>query len=106
MRLEDAVIGWTPEQWDWHPTAGRIDVGLIRDCRWTSIFGKTEGALAAEWRTMPNREKHMFQLFILIVVAEGIDPQVAHAAFLKIDEYRWGILRDVPGAEQRPNSDY
>ncbi|MBR1235188.1 hypothetical protein [Bradyrhizobium sp. AUGA SZCCT0182] len=102
MKLEEVVFGWTPKQWDWHPTTGQIDVGLIGDRRWAAMFGKTEGALAPEWRTMPNRERRMFQLFNLIVVADGIDPQMAHAAFLKIDEYRWGIARDVPGAEARP----
>ena len=102
MELAETVFGWTPQHWDWHPTAGRIDVGRIGERRWTSEFGRTDGALAREWRSHPNRERLMFQLFHLIVVAEGIDPQLAHTAFLKIDEYRWGIARDVPGAEARP----
>lgn len=102
MRLVETVFGWTPQHWDWHPTVGRVDVGLIGECRWTGIFGKTDGALAREWRSFRDRERRMFQLFHFIVVGEGIDPQVAHAAFLRIDEYRWGIARDVPGAEARP----
>ena len=33
------------------------------------------------------------------VVRDGIDPQVAHRAFLAIDEYRFRIAPDTEGAE-------
>lgn len=102
MRLEDVVFGWTPQHWDRHPTVGQVDVGLVGDCQWTSKFIRTDGRLFPNWPMRLDRERYMFQLFNLIVVADAIDPQVAHNAFLKIDEYRWGILRDVPGYEERP----
>jgi len=33
-----------------------------------------------------------------MVVGDGVDPQVAHAAFLAIDEYAEHISPDIPGA--------
>jgi len=36
--------------------------------------------------------------FHTMVVRDGIDPQVAHRAFLEIDEYRRVIAPDIEGA--------
>jgi hypothetical protein len=40
----------------------------------------------------------MFVAFHAMVVRDGIDPQVAHTAFLEIDEYR-AIVDGIGGAE-------
>lgn len=53
----------------------------------------------------PKKEKATHQLlamfitFNTIVVRDGIDPQVAHRAFLEIDEYRQRISPDMYGAD-------
>ena len=45
-----------------------------------------------------ERITHMFVAFHEMVVRDGIDPQVAHTAFLEIDEYR-AIVDGIGGAE-------
>lgn len=40
----------------------------------------------------------LFVDFHTIVVRDGIDPSVAHEAFLAIDEYTMTISPDIPGA--------
>jgi hypothetical protein len=104
MRLEDAVIAWTPLTWDWHPTTGTIRVGPVKDSDWKREFGFTDGAVWANWKTMSeqDREERMLGIFHQIVDNGHIDPQVAREAFLEIDEYRGLIGRDVPGADDPP----
>jgi hypothetical protein len=41
----------------------------------------------------------MFILFNTLVVRDGVDPQAAHRAFLKIDDYRRAISPDASGAD-------
>lgn len=105
MKLEDVVIAWTPLSWDWHSTTGTIRIGLVRDSDWKSEFSMTDGAVWSDWRTMSQRDREwrMLVLFHQIVVHGYIAPQIAHEAFLGIDEYRWLIARDLPGAEDRPS---
>jgi hypothetical protein len=54
-------------------------------------------------RTMPYWQQVALMLtdFHQIVVRDGIDPQVAHKAFLEIDEYREIIAADIEGAEPK-----
>jgi hypothetical protein len=42
----------------------------------------------------------MFILFHSITVRDGVPTNLAHEAFLKIDEYRKTISPDTPGAEE------
>lgn len=100
--LSDVVIAWTPLHWRWHPTVGKIRVGSVSGSDWKGKYGLTEGATGIDWQSAPYREKRLFVLFHQIVVRDHLDPQIAHEAFLSIDEYRWQIARDVPGAEERP----
>ena len=44
------------------------------------------------------RKMFMFRTFNTIVVRDKIDVEAAHEQFLKIDEYRWQIPRDMKGA--------
>jgi hypothetical protein len=46
-----------------------------------------------------NAKLSMFVLFNTLVVRDKVDPQVAHQAFLAIDEYRKTISPDTPGAD-------
>ena len=46
-----------------------------------------------------TRIARLFIDFQTVVVRDGIDPQVAHRAFLAIDEYRFRIAPDTEGAE-------
>ena len=53
-------------------------------------------------RSMRNREVHgrLMRDFNTLVVRDGLDPMTVHQAFLVIDEYRFHISPDCPGAEQ------
>jgi hypothetical protein len=102
MDLSEVVVAWTPLHWEWHPTAGEIRVGLASDGDWKAQFGMTEGATDIDWKSASYREKRLFVLFHQIVVRDHIDPQIAHEAFLAIDEYRRQIASDIAGAEERP----
>jgi hypothetical protein len=57
------------------------------------------GEISAKFQG-PNWQQvaFMFVDFHMLVVDDGIDPQVAHQAFLAIDEYRPTISNHIPGA--------
>lgn len=108
MKTKDALIAWTPDQ-EWHgddPSRGRVEVGPlltdgVRD--WTLHpfrYDMTGGAAHVDRRTMPAWQAiaMLFIDFHTMVVRDGIHPQVAHEAFLKIDEYRERIAPDIAGA--------
>jgi hypothetical protein len=44
----------------------------------------------------------VFIHFHTLVVRDGIDPQVAHKAFLAIDEYRQRMSGEIDGSEEAP----
>jgi hypothetical protein len=91
MKLKIAFVWWFPGG----------DVGVV--CR------NAEGRLddipkRAWWMPAAHRDfkSHsklcMFVLFNTLVVRDKVDPQVAHQAFLAIDEYRKTISYNTPGA--------
>jgi hypothetical protein len=102
MKYRDCIIAWTPLSWPDHNTAGMVEVGPHPDRTGGSDkYAMTIGACwLARW-TMPHWQQVALMLtdFHQIVVRDGIDPQVAHRAFLAIDEYRRVISPDIDGAE-------
>jgi hypothetical protein len=102
MKMTDADIVWVPASED-VPNAGTVRVeGHYSGWR------RTPGDRwmpASSLMPPPKTEKAthellaMFITFNTIVVRDGIDPQVAHRAFLEIDEYRQRISPDMDGAD-------
>ena len=104
MEAREALIAWTPAHLANDPTAGQIKIGLLLsegDRDWTAPYASTGGAAYKERRTLPDDTSALmaFVDFHTVVVRDGIDPQVAHQAFLAIDEYRERISPDITGAE-------
>lgn len=104
MKHTDAIIAWTPVRWaDLKPeTAGQVVVLPAPDAageakRYMMRAGASSSALAT--LTEEARVARLFIDFQTLVVRDGIDPQVAHRAFLEIDEYRFRIAPDTEGAE-------
>ncbi|MBN4093933.1 MULTISPECIES: hypothetical protein [Methylobacterium] len=104
MKHTDAIIAWTPVRWaDLKPeTAGQVVVLPAPDAageakRYMMRAGASSSALAT--LTEEARVARLFIDFQTLVVRDGIDPQVAHRAFLAIDEYRFRIAPDTEGAE-------
>jgi hypothetical protein len=94
MKAHEALIAWTPTYLDDEPTIGQVKVGLLmmadeahRD--WTAPYACTGGAAYLAVRDLRGKASIIRLLveFIEIVVADGIDPRVAHREFLKVDEY-------------------
>ncbi len=98
MKAKDALIAWTPPQWD-RPTRGQIAVGPLlskEDRDWTTPFAMTGGAAWVDRRKMTGLEAKAAVLvdFHTLVIVHGLDPHVVHRAFLAIDEYRDSIDPD------------
>ena len=86
-----------------------VEVGPLVEDRldgWTRHFEYVGGAFDSErrdWRG-PQSVAAVFIEFHTMVVRDGIHPQVAHAEFLKIDEYAETIALDIPGARAAEGS--
>ncbi|MGU3540849.1 hypothetical protein [Methylobacterium sp. A54F] len=112
MKQRDAIIAWTPARWaELKPeTAGRVEVLPHPDTGGRArAYMMQAGAGSSAFRALPEEAQllRMFIDFQTLVVRDGIDPQVAHAAFLAIDEYRFRIAPDTEGAafEDPPEED-
>lgn len=104
MKASQALIAYTPSTWSVGSTVGQVKIGPLLgedDADWTAPYAYTGGAAFTATRDLPEWQQiaMLFIEFHTIVVRDGIDPQVAHAAFLAIDEYRERIAPDVPGAD-------
>lgn len=100
MKYQEALIAWTPN-------TDLIRIGpLLRYnvVDWTNHpidYTMTGGAAYSELRACKNKALRDMMLFIefhTIVVRDKIPVQVAHKAFLAIDEYRDRISPDIEGA--------
>lgn len=98
MRAVDADVVWNPEG----------DVRIERHgSHWQSGIGEfwMPATCLGEFgqvKTDGDPTKQLLAVFVLfntIVVRDRVRPEVAHKAFLKIDEYRKAISPDSPGAE-------
>ena len=106
MKAKDALVAWTP---DTPAFAGMATRGMVRvgplvgedEGDWTWNFACTGGAAFTDRRKLTGwRAVAMMMIeFHTLVVGGYIDPQVAHEAFLAIDEYRRRIAPDIPGAD-------
>lgn len=95
MKLMETLIAWDPD-------SDKIDVFPWPDYRGLSDnYLLTTGACFTNRHDM-SREEQLRMLFIdfnTIVVGSKVPVEAAHRAFLKIDEYRFLISSDLPGAE-------
>jgi hypothetical protein len=104
MRAAEALIAWNGAD-----DGGAVAIGpLLRDGEpdWARAYTCTGGAAHIERRSMSGCEQrlHVKRDWYLLVYVYGIDPYVAHRAFLLIDEYQaiikemgCGPARDEPG---------
>ncbi|ODT14627.1 MAG: hypothetical protein ABS35_34065 [Kaistia sp. SCN 65-12] len=95
MKAAEAMIAWTPDREPFlnDPTRGQVRIGALlqRDeADWSRPFAKTGGAAYVARQEIDGWEQiaNVFIDFQNLVVDEGIDAKVAHAEFLKIDEYK------------------
>jgi hypothetical protein len=90
MKLKSTVIGWTE--------GGGVDVGhrneLGRPQRFDRHPFRANGDEYRSGVTNVEREAAMLAVMVLyhkLVKRDGVDPDVAHAAFMDIEEYRNAI---------------
>jgi hypothetical protein len=102
MKQVEAIIAWTPARWaELRPeTAGQVAVLPLAEAEAAKRYMMRSGA-ASGLKGLPEEARigRLFIDFQTLVVRDGIDPQVAHRAFLAIDEYRYRISPDTEGAE-------
>ena len=101
LGINNWVVAWTPAGDLDDPTAGKIRIGhKAGNNAWSRPYAFVEGAVWVGWKDQPLavRVVRMLLLFQAIVVRDGIDPQLAHKEFLKVDEYRRNIACDIPGS--------
>ena len=104
MRAHKALIAWTPAglpKGGLHTsTIGMVAIGPVPEREgtdWTADYSMTGGAAFAGREKMLGVKSiaRLMVDFHTIVVRDGIDPRVAHKAFLVIDEYRKVISPDT-----------
>ena len=100
MKACNAMIAWTPDDHEEpheHIWAGRVEVGPYPDpLGWAKMYAQTAPAGAPSGSSEEGQTLRVFLNFHTLVVRDGIDPLVAHQAFLAIDEYRESIAPDIP----------
>lgn len=108
MKASEATVAWTPANampgmkgWE---NAGKVGVGprppySFVDGYWSWCYADQGAGKAPEGSGAYGALAMLFINFNTLVVRDGIDPQVAHEAFLAIDEYRKHIAPDIQGAE-------
>jgi len=102
MPMAEALIAWTPSDWDRYPTAGQVRVGPLqreRDADWAKGFSHTAGAAFVEVRSVTGEAAKLraFLEFHTLVVRDGIPLADAHREFLKIEEYAAGVAPELEG---------
>ena len=110
MRYRDCIIAWQPvdgfRSLRSEAPEGSIEVGPHPDrVGWSDRYSMTSGGCwlqSKKWTSMRAALQVMLD-FNGIVVKGKLDPQVVHREFLKIDEYRFHIARDTPGAADWPD---
>ena len=93
----------------WTPGTDQIEVGPWPDrTGWRKRYTRSIGACSSKLHRMTPDERlaMLFIDFNTIVVRDGVSVAAAHAAFLKIDEYRRAISADTPGADVDPDESY
>jgi hypothetical protein len=105
MKYRNCMIAWTPTAYvakEDEATKGQVKVGPHPDTTgWSDAYSHTTGSCYFGRKKAPRWERLSWVMsdFHTMVVRDGIDAQVAHKAFLAIDEYREFISPDIDGAE-------
>ena len=106
MKFRNAMYAWTPLSWpatgSKAGTIGMVKVGPHPDTTgWSEPYSHSAGSCYLALKNDPEivQVAQLFIDFHTMIVRDGIDPRAAHREFLKIDEYRERISRDIPGAE-------
>lgn len=104
MKYLECFIAWTPHHETYYddPKCGTVEIGPLPDrSGWSHGYAMTGGSCySARHKGMDDRRNALMMVdFHTMVVRDGIDPQVAHKEFLKVDEYRKIIAPDVYGAD-------
>ena len=107
MKQLECMVAWTPahiaDDDPYISTRGKVEVVPWPDAeRGRRRYSRSVGACFFELHKMPEWQRiaMLFIDFHTLTVRDGIDPQVAHKAFLAIDEYRARISPDIPGADE------
>jgi hypothetical protein len=109
MRYKDCIIAWEPNA---GPMAGvrsrgaapgEVEVGPHPDGDgWSRRYAMTiTGGMFRKCSAM-RAAMQCFLEFNTLVIREGLDPAKVHDQFLKIDEYRFHMSRETPGADDWP----
>jgi hypothetical protein len=104
--IDGWMVGWTPMRFfsgaNVFGFPGAVEVGPWPDkTGWSHRYPRRAGCCEAARQDWPLDLK-IGQLFIdfhTMIVRDRIDPQHAHAEFLKIDEYAERISPDLLGAD-------
>jgi hypothetical protein len=100
MKYQESMICWTPN-------TDQIEVGPHPDkTGWNRKYRFSCGACYLKIRDTKNKFLRDLMLFIdfnTIVVRDKVPVEVAHKAFLAIDEYRKRISPDMEGADLGPD---
>lgn len=105
MRYTEAMVAWTPadKYSEDDPRRGKIVVVPWPDRdHLADGYRRTVGACFADTHKLDQTQlvAQVFIDFNCIVVRDRIDPQLAHNAFLVIDEYAERIPEDQQGARE------
>ncbi|MBL8773904.1 MAG: hypothetical protein JNK30_21130 [Phenylobacterium sp.] len=101
MKAAEAVIAWTPSH-NAFGGRGQHTRGQVKVCSrppYSSVDPYAFWVYAGVDGSDLDDVAMVFIHFNTIVVRDKVDPQVAHEAFLQIDEYRQRISPDIAGAE-------
>jgi len=108
MKAINAIVEWTPDNGIWTnhtETAGQVRVvpkihtDSKRFAMWEDVIPTY--AICSKWQQVAM----VFVHFHTIVTRDGIDPRIAHKAFLEIEEYRERMSPDIRGAVEEGYND-
>jgi hypothetical protein len=98
MSIDNWMVAWTPARQPWsdHAECYGTAPGAIEVGPWPDATGWSD--IARHKFATTGKVMMLFIDFHTVTVRDGIDPQAAHREFLKVDEYRRRISRDIEGA--------
>lgn len=106
--IDNWMVAWNPAEGHARGPSGSVLVGPWPDrTRWSDRYLFTTGCceIPRHQFTIDQKIAQLFIDFHTLVVRDGVDPQVAHREFLKIEEYRRRISSDISGAARDGEDD-
>lgn len=87
LTIDNWMVGWNPKDMG-RPVS--IKVGLWPDViHWSNRYLNTDGCCYTSWADLPPSDKVAQMMFCqLRCIHDGVDPEAAHAEFMRIREYR------------------